>query len=247
MKNVIGRGCGRRRNGGAIQPRLIAILAAVGLLAWALYGVQPEAPSESSGIGSPKDEIVPIARRPMDAAEPSTPSSAIHEAARETGGTAPPEHVASIENDTIADAPPAAGLIRNKAEEMREGDWARVIISSLEADEGNTTLDDIYRNAQTFTDQGKSVDAYLLNFYAARQGHAASAMVLAGIADPGYFTPDNGMLDEPDPAAAIKWYTVAAKAGEKEAEARLEQLKQHLDQQAKAGDRKAQRLLLQWQ
>ncbi len=237
-----------------MQLRLLGVLGAVALLAWALYGVQPEGAGNGKGVKvTIKDGVEPIVR-PSGAGRGSAQEAVgPHAADPNAGGAADAQavdkatgKVVSVE-DGMKDAPPGAGLIRQNSSEMRPGDWARVIISSLEADDGNTGLEDIYRNAQTFADQGKPVDAYLLHFYAARRGYAPSAMVLASIADPASYRPDNGMLDEPDPGEAIKWYKVAAKGGEKEAGARLDALKKRLEEQARDGDQAAQRLLLQFQ
>ncbi len=89
-------------------------------------------------------------------------------------------------------------------------------------------------------------DAHLLYFFAARRGHAPAAFVLAGIYDPLHFDKGRSLLGRPDPLQALKWYSVAAAEGEREAKTRLRSLQSWVDAKARAGDAEALRLRLSW-
>lgn len=92
--------------------------------------------------------------------------------------------------------------------------------------------------------QGKSEDAYLLYFFAARNGHQEAAYTLAQHADPAYHQAD-GLLPQADVRQALKWYRRAVQAGHPAAKAALQTLHEKLKTAAQQGDNRAQRLLLQ--
>ncbi|MEJ2577187.1 MAG: deoxyribonuclease [Gammaproteobacteria bacterium] len=140
--------------------------------------------------------------------------------------------------------PPAAPPAPAQPPEA-DGDYARTFIERQQA---ATTPDPAaaYAEAERLRSEGRLTDAWLIHFYAARLGHAPSALVLGTLSDPTYHEAGMGALDAPDPAQALKWYKVAADAGDGEAARRLDNLRTRLEQAAAEGDPEAQRLLLQF-
>jgi hypothetical protein len=128
----------------------------------------------------------------------------------------------------------------------REGEKARTIVSELRAEDGEPEPGEVFARAERLQSEGHFEDAYLLYRLAARHGHAQAAMVLATQADPAFYTAETSILPGPDPHQAYKWYRAAAAAGDGEAEQRLQQLREHVEQSAADGDAAARRLLLQW-
>ncbi len=126
-----------------------------------------------------------------------------------------------------------------------EGDRARAIIAELRQ-EGSPGLSRAYAQAEAFRDSERPADAYLLYFYAARQGHVPSALALGAMADPQSFVAGTSLLDAPDMAQAYKWYKVAADQGDATARQRLASLRQRAEAAAAGGDEQARRLLLEW-
>lgn len=94
---------------------------------------------------------------------------------------------------------------------------------------------------------GRLMDAYLLNFYAARLGHGGAALMLAHQADPAFYDSTTSPLAAPDIPLALRWYDRAAEAGNPDAVADRQLLRQRIELAATAGDPDAQRLTLQWQ
>jgi len=131
--------------------------------------------------------------------------------------------------------------------DQREGDIARAIITELRG--GNTEADagKVFAQAEQLRSEGQLDDAYLLYRFAARQGHAQAALALGTQADPAFYTAQTSVLPGPDPQQAYKWYRVAAAAGDAEAVARLQRLRERVEQSAADGNRAARRLMLQWQ
>jgi len=129
----------------------------------------------------------------------------------------------------------------------RAGDKARAIVSELRG--GNTAPDtgEVFAQAEQLHSEGQLDDAYLLYRFAARQGHAQAALALGTQADPAFYTAQTSVLPEPDPQQAYKWYRVAAAAGNEEAVARLQRLRERVEQSAADGNGAARRLMLQWQ
>jgi len=103
-----------------------------------------------------------------------------------------------------------------------------------------------YERARQLAKAGQSEDAYLLDFYAARLGHAEAAFALAEQADPAHWRA-GGTLQAPAPEQALKWYRAAADAGHPRATERLTALRRWAETAAKGGDPEAQRLMLAWQ
>jgi TPR repeat protein len=124
------------------------------------------------------------------------------------------------------------------------GSRARAFIKQLRAntDIGQAAYDEAVKQSA----EGQLTDAYLLYFFAARQGHAAAALELGSQADPAHFNSETSSLDGPDIVQAHKWYQRAMKSGSSEAETRLIKLHDYTALQAGRGDAEAERLLLQW-
>jgi hypothetical protein len=128
---------------------------------------------------------------------------------------------------------------------LPEGDQARAIIKDLQTQEGPTGQL-AFEQAQQLQAGGKRMDAYLLYFFAARQGHSEAALELGTQADPAFHSLESSTLDFPDAIQAHKWYRVAAEGGNSTAERRLTELRNQIELQASTGNKQAQRLLLQW-
>jgi TPR repeat protein len=124
------------------------------------------------------------------------------------------------------------------------GTHARAFIQQLRsnADVGQAAYDEAVQQHAG----GQLTDAYLLYFFAARQGHAAAALELGSQADPAHYSSESSSLDGPDIVQAHKWYQLAIKSGSSEAETRLIKLHDYAALQASRGDAEAERLLLQW-
>lgn len=128
----------------------------------------------------------------------------------------------------------------------RPGDEARALVARIRSGEQPYDLDAVAATAAEYQADGRIADAHLLYFFAAREGHTPSAMVLGSMYDPIHFRELQTLMGEPDPVQAQKWYEIAAEGGEPGAAARLEALKAWAEERAQAGDESAQRLLLGW-
>jgi len=128
----------------------------------------------------------------------------------------------------------------------RPGAQARALIAS-QRNSGATDLEVLHTAAVEAEAAGNLADAYLLYFFAAREGHAASALALGSQADPAGHDPTKSMLEEADLTQAHKWYQMAAQNGSSEAQERLADLRTRVKQLAAQGDTQAQRLALSWQ
>jgi hypothetical protein len=127
-----------------------------------------------------------------------------------------------------------------------DGDQARAIIAQLGDAAPEVRINHAYAQAEAFRDAGRLADAYLLYFFAARQGDAASALVLGTMADPARYSADKSFLDAPDMGQAYKWYRAASEQGNATATERLAELRTQVETAAATGDEHARRLLLQW-
>lgn len=144
-----------------------------------------------------------------------------------------------------AERAPSAAAVEGAAA-FRGGDRARVFIARLRADSAEPDAGVVFAEAERLQNEGHPDDAYLLYRFAARQDHAQAALIVGTLADPAYHTATSSYLPEPKPGQAYKWYSVAAAAGNEEAERRLQELRNQVQQAATAGDEQAQRLMLQW-
>ncbi len=123
---------------------------------------------------------------------------------------------------------------------------ARSMIAQLRQEQGNTGQQ-AFDAAEKQRSTGNNADAYLLYFFAAKQGHGEAAFTLGTQSDPTYFTSVNSALDGPDSGQAIKWYQLAIDAGNKDARQNLMELAKRIKQQAEAGSGEAKLLMLQLQ
>jgi len=128
----------------------------------------------------------------------------------------------------------------------KPGARARAYVKQMRQSESPPDLEQAFARAQSFREAGEIADAHILLFYAAREGHAASARELAGMYDPLAFSAQESMMDEPVPAQAYKWYRRASEAGDELASERLSALRNWAQAAAAAGDPDAQELLTQW-
>ena len=127
------------------------------------------------------------------------------------------------------------------------GDTAREIIAQLEADPDGPDFAEAHARAQDYLVEGKSADAQLLYFFAARGGYAPAAFDLATFNDPNHVESAAGLVAEPDPFQAYRWYSAALDAGDGRASQRLEELRAWAEIASRSGDGDAERLLLQWE
>ena len=126
------------------------------------------------------------------------------------------------------------------------GSYAREKIRAYRQGGEDSSPEEAYQEGARQLARGRSVDAYLLYFYAARHGHPKAALALGTQADPAYHDPILGFIDRPDVTQAVKWYRMAASAGNATAEERLANLRALVERQAAAGDEQARRLTLLW-
>ncbi|MCG6965107.1 MAG: hypothetical protein LJE59_01185 [Chromatiaceae bacterium] len=148
----------------------------------------------------------------------------------------------------VESSAPASGFAETtgQASDNRPGARARALIAQMRA-AGRVDLDQAYAAAQRAQADGELADAYLLYFFAAREGHADSALILGQQADPGSRDPANSVFEAADLTQAHKWYQMAAQNGSAEGRERLADLRSRVEQMAAAGDQQAQRISLLWQ
>jgi hypothetical protein len=127
------------------------------------------------------------------------------------------------------------------------GDSAREIIAELSSGESGADYAQAYERAQEFQADGRSADAMLLYFFAARGGHAAAAFDLATFHDPNHHAETSSLMAEPDAFQAYRGYRQAEEAGHETASERLTELRAWAEGAADTGDAEAERLLLQWE
>lgn len=127
------------------------------------------------------------------------------------------------------------------------GDTAREIIAQLETDPDGPDFAEAHARAQEYLAEGRSADAQILYFFAARSGYAPAAFDLATFNDPNHVETAAALVAAPDPFQAYRWYTAARDAGDERASQRLEDLRAWAESASSAGDGDADRLLLQWE
>jgi hypothetical protein len=206
---------------------VVPIIVVVLLTTLAVWLVPDDGEEQAAKKPLPKlDSVV----RPLDKEDSSLP---------------PLEKPTPAASSAVQEADPgdsSGGLIsRPEAQERLD---ARTMIAELREESGNTGQK-AFAAAEKQRSMGNTADAYLLYFFAAKQGHAEAAYILGTQSDPTYFTSVNSALDAPDLGQAIKWYQVAIDAGNKDARKNLKELAKRVKKQADAGSSEAQRLLLQ--
>lgn len=126
------------------------------------------------------------------------------------------------------------------------GARARALIAQMRSS-GDMQLDEVFAAAAEARSNGDLADAYLLYFFAAREGHAESALALGRQADPATHDPSSSVFEAADLIQAHKWYQIAAQNGADQAPAYLSDLRARVEQLAAGGDPQAQRIALLWQ
>ena len=176
-------------------------------------------------------EAVPVPVQPAEVREMAeeVPSSGVGKKVAEIGSAVVPE-------------PPATEHPPSPAVQGPEGSVARAFLAASP----DLAPAEVTVKARELQQQGLAGDAWLLYFKAAREGNAEAALELGRQADPALFDTRNSALERPDPVQAHKWYSLAARAGNREAAERLDNLLDNLAKAADAGDERAALLLREW-
>jgi hypothetical protein len=217
--------------------RVALEIAVAALILVAIYYLF--APEEEIDLPPPLEEsqIDPIIRAQIDSSSKQTAPAEDGDATTEdTARLNSPSH---SELDVSETKPTENSLV--------EGGSARELILRLRSGETALKPKQIINQVTTYQNEGKLADAYLLLFYAAREGDARAAFTLAAMHDPNHFIKGNPLLEKPDPYQSHKWYSAAASKGILKANERLKRLKEATEEKAKKGDPAAKRLLLNWQ
>lgn len=220
----------------------VAILVLIGIY----YLFAPEQEIELPPLQ--QQDIDPIIREQIDAAQrqPAASDRATSDQ-QETSAEQP----AIGKQLATGHAEPATGQrpVDNAPEQstLPEGAAARKLIGDLRSGDAKLAQDEILRQAHTYQQSGDLTDAYLLLFFAARQGDAQAAFDLATLQDPNHFQAGSSLLEAPDAFQAQKWYSKAAAQNVPNAKERLQALRSTIRKQADDGDMAARRLLLNWQ
>ncbi len=235
------------------QSGILRVILEITVAALILLGIYYLfAPAEEIDLAPPLQEsqIDPIIRAQIEAAGQATTASTPSAKPADVASTgealqAPPAETAQA----TAPEPVSAQIPAptREAGEPSAAEDARSLVSRLR--KGNLTLDSaqIMERVSAYQASGQQTDAYLLLFYAAREGNGPAAFALASLYDPNHFKPGNELLESPDVFQAHKWYLEAEKQQVPEARDRLQKLRSSIETQALSGDPSAQRLLLNWQ
>ncbi|MCF6235537.1 MAG: hypothetical protein L3J70_04060 [Gammaproteobacteria bacterium] len=127
----------------------------------------------------------------------------------------------------------------------RPGDQARSIIGQFRDQNGEDPAE-LYNNALQFTKSGEAMDAYLLYYFAAREGHINASIALAKMYDPIRFLKERSHIEKADAALAFNWYKKAAGRGSRVAADHLESLRHWVETSLPDSTLEKQRLLLLW-
>lgn len=160
----------------------------------------------------------------------------------------PPRTETADESTTAADgeAQTSAPVINEPVIDDTPGAHARAMIAAMR--EANAVDPDaLLAAAQQAQQKGEKTDAYLLYFFAAREGQADAALALGKQVDPASFDPATSVFDEADLGQAHKWYQLAAQNGSAEGRSLLAALRSRVEKLAAEGDQQAQRISLLWQ
>ncbi len=105
-------------------------------------------------------------------------------------------------------------------------------------------LAEVHAKAQKHLAEGSLADAHLLYFFAAREDHLPSILVLGEMSDPTRFRAEDSLLDHADVIQAYKWYEKAAALGDAVAAERIGGLEQWASDASQAENPHARQLLL---
>ena len=180
--------------------------------------------------------------------EPSDEVSTAQPQGPATGtDTRPPSLLGGDKEDPqTADARADAPVDSTAVVDDRPGAKARALIRQMRA-QGDIDLDAVIAAARKSQIAGELADAYLLYFFAAREGSLDAALELGKQADPATRDPLSSVFENPDFNQAHKWYKMAAGGGSTEARNRLQDLQRRVEKLAASGDAQAQRISLLWQ
>ena len=153
----------------------------------------------------------------------------------------PPSLLDQAPPDSAQTEPEAAPVVDD-----RPGAKARALIAEMRA-RGEIDLEKIVEAAARAQAAGEFPDAYLLYFFAAREGRADAALALGRQADPATHAAGTGVFESPDMIQAHKWYQMAAQNGSQAGRDALAALREKIEGLAAAGDPEAQRISLIWQ
>lgn len=151
-----------------------------------------------------------------------------------------------IRDEMVSGSDPLAEEVGsiNRSLLIPPGMRAREYVAQLKEQGKPYPLGEAREKAVAYQQDGSLADAYLLFFFAAREGHAPSMLEMARLNDPRYFKPDNALLDEADPVQALKWYRQARDSGDTQASNELTSLRSWAETGAAAGDEAAAQFLL---
>ena len=227
----------------SIKPEYAAIgLVAMSVLAISFYVTQPNVPKNTERrpeVASVDPEIV----------NPGSNSPAVLIDSDAKVGLDVDSDIASFESDDFDQQgalPDDVIAVVASDTDSTNTDIAREFLASQEQANKSVDLDLVYSKAESLSSENQLKDAYLLYFYAAKNGHGGAAYKLAQFADPQTFEPNMSLLDSPNSVQAHKWYQQAVLAGHPKARSALDQLRSQVERLAASGDERAYQLTLQW-
>ncbi len=121
---------------------------------------------------------------------------------------------------------------------------AREYIEQLRTAGQPYPLAEVHARAQKYLAEGSLADAHLALFFAAREDHLPSILMLGEMADPTLFRAEDSLLDHADVIQAYKWYQKAAALGDAVARERIGGLQQWASDASQADNPHARQLLL---
>ena len=124
---------------------------------------------------------------------------------------------------------------------------AREFIRQIRDDGEPYPLQMVHEKATRHMQDGSLADAHLLYFFAARENHLLSIMLMGKMSDPTLFQAENSLLDHADVIQAYKWYQIAAAMGHKAASDRINRLHQWALRESGKGNAHARQLLLNFE
>jgi len=168
----------------------------------------------------------------------------VEETVDELAGDAPGEDGESgpIEGQTETPGNAVGAIDRSLL--VPPGMRAREYIAQIREKGKPYPLSQVYKRAQKFHANGSLADAHLLYFFAARENHLPSMMIMAEMSDPMHFRAEESLLDHADAIQAWKWYQLAAELGQPLARQRLDELGAWALDASAGGDPEARQLLL---
>ncbi len=141
---------------------------------------------------------------------------------------------------------PVRATVPAPAAPVEPGSQAREMIAEMRESGVEPDLDRVFTEALAMRAAGAGADAFLLLFFAARQGLPEAARELGRIYDPEHYAYAEGVVDGPSLEQAYKWYRLAADGGDGEALTALGPLRARVEQAAATGDEDATLLLSRW-